>query len=114
MKRVLVIECDESTSETLDEIIKFEHCIVEIANCAAIAKNLLESKRYDIVFADHWTIRNENAYDLLSKLNDQDTIIFILSSFKDCVKDFRAVKYKSILSKPFAIDELLRCLATEH
>lgn len=110
MKHVLVIECDESTSSVLDEIMSFENCDVEVANCAAIAKDLLGKNHYDLVFADYFTLKNEKALDLLSTLNEK-TKVFILSSFKNCMKDFKSIKYETILSKPFAMEDLINCLS---
>lgn len=108
MKHALIIEKDKQTREVLYEIFKEEGWAVSFAPTMAMARVLLEYN-FDVVLADHWTVRAEDGFSTLSKIQ---TPIFVLSSCQNATEDFQWVSYRKILPKPCSLAALLECIQT--
>jgi len=115
MKRVIIIENDEDTRQTLSSIIKeFFECEVETVGYPQKLGEMLDNKHYDLVIADHFTLTQDNYLEILKEKCTKGCKVLIMSTLKDhegIQETFNGLKYDSIIKKPFDLVEFQKAVS---
>lgn len=105
--RIMVVESDQDTSETLESIIEFIGFNAIFFQSAGQAIENLKQNQYDCIILDHYTCRKESLCEYFKQFESK---IILMTSFQSAKNDFPGVRAECTLSKPFDIDTLEQTL----
>lgn len=108
MNRILVVEDEVAIADMMKMCLSKNSYICETVNDGAVAADIIEHKRYDLILLDIM-LPNIDGYQLLDYIKQYDIpVIFVTAktSVPNRVKGLRAGAEDYII-KPFELDELL-------
>lgn len=104
---ILVIENDEAIVICIKECLEAFKLSADFIEKASDAIKILENKPYDYIIMDHHTCLVEN---LCCAFNNFPGHFIIMSSFRSAAVDFKELRDKTILEKPFDLNAFEECL----
>lgn len=109
MKRILIVEDDDSISDLQKDYLEMNNYIVEISANGKEALNLIKTQNFDLVILDIM-LPEMDGFEILKNLETEKLIPIILVSAKkeefDKVKGFR-LGADDYMTKPFSPSELV-------
>jgi PAS domain S-box-containing protein len=110
--RILLVEDDPDTRETLQELLRASDCEVEAAESLARALRELEAGRFDLVITDIG-LPDGSGLDLLSKAKTHGPVRGIALSgygMPDDLRRSKAAGFSAHLTKPVSLEKLLAAI----
>jgi CheY-like chemotaxis protein len=110
--RILLVEDDPDTRETLSELLRASDYDVETADSVASAERGFGGDRFDLVLSD-LGLPDGSGYDLLAKLKARHPVRAIALSgygMAEDVKRSQAAGFLAHLTKPISLDELMAAI----
>jgi len=109
MTKILVVEDDEDLAENVEDWLKHETYVVEVAHSAELASELLQSFYYDLLILD-WNLPGLSGVDLVKmyRANGGQTSVLMITG-KEAIKDKEIgldAGADDYLTKPFHLREL--------
>ncbi len=113
-KRVLVVDSDEAIRKAAHERLARFGCLVETARSGEEACRMLRRFSYDVVIADI-RLPDMNGYECYCKIKEiRDVPVILMTGFgydpTHSIVKARQAGLKSVLYKPFRLDQLLTAL----
>jgi DNA-binding response OmpR family regulator len=110
MKKILLVEQDEDTEETLKEVLKMTvDCEIRTAKRPEELKKTLDASCCDYIIVDNMTMLVNGLKEVLKEKLKQDCKLIITSTLKyddKIFNDFKGLKWKALLKKPFDMRDL--------
>lgn len=110
-KRILVVDDDESTLESMKQLLKADHHTVTTAVSAREAQQLFKQQVFDLVIADYLmpsASGNELATNIWREAPSQPFLL-MTGYFENIVNS--GIPIEAILPKPFGLIELREAIA---
>lgn len=109
-KRILVVDDDKITRESIKEILLIHDYIAEVESNGASALKRLEKENYDMVFCDV-VMPNMDGIEFLQKVISKgfETIVVMMSGFSSIDNAVKAMSLGAYdyITKPFKSDEII-------
>lgn len=113
IRRLLVVDDDNSVRLSLRRLLESEHFAVETAAAIPDALNILQSKRIDLVVLD-LNLAGENGWDLFREITALDSFIPVVIVTGEWGQHEKAVELgaEALLEKPIDVPVFLETLRT--
>lgn len=111
--KILLVENEEATSESLKKVISNEGYVVESVRSAEEALNLIEKSHFDLVISDI-ALPNIDGIELLNRIKNinKQTVVIIMTSYPSLETSVEALRAGAFdyITKPILYEELLKII----